>query len=73
MWKKVNQPFKAMCERMNEKEKIEKVSKLFDELESMIRIRNKEISIKPTYDPSEEYSFGVYMSLIDEIKKILEE
>ena len=62
-----------MCERMNEKEKIEKVSKLFDELESMIRIRNKEISIKPTYDPSEEYSFGVYLSLIDEIKKILEE
>ena len=56
-----------------DKEKIEKVSKLFDELESMIRIRNKEISIKPTYDPSEEYSFGVYMSLIDEIKKILEE
>ena len=73
MWKKVNQPFKAMCERMNEKEKIEKVSKLFDELESMIRIRNKEISIKPTYDPSEEYSFSVYLSLIDEIKKILEE
>ena len=62
-----------MCERMNEKEKIEKVSKLFDELESMIRIRNKEISIKPTYDLSEEYSFGVYLSLIDEIKKILEE
>ena len=56
-----------------DKEKIEKVSKLFDELESMIRIRNKEISIKPTYDPSEEYSFGVYLSLIDEIKKILEE
>ena len=55
-----------------DKEKIEKVSKLFDELESMIRIRNKEIRIKPTYDPSEEYSFGVYLSLIDKIKKILE-
>jgi len=54
-----------------DKEKIEKVSKLFDELESMIRIRNKEIRIKPTYDPSEEYSFGVYLSLIDKIKKIL--
>ena len=52
-----------MCERMNEKEKIEKVSKLFDELESMIRIRNKEIRIKPTYDPSEEYSFSVYTCL----------
>jgi len=38
----------------------------------MIRIRNKEIRIKPTYDPSEEYSFGVYLSLIDKIKKILE-
>ena len=55
-----------------DKEKIEKVSKLFDELESMIRIRNKEIRIKPTYDLSEEYSFGVYLSLIDKIKKILE-
>jgi len=30
-------------------------------------------SILSTYDPSEEYSFGVYLSLIDEIKKILEE
>ena len=58
---------------LTDKEKIEKVSKLFDELERMIRIRNKEIRIKPTYDPSEEYSFGVYLSLIDEIKKILEE
>ena len=57
---------------MNDNEKIEKVSKLFDELESMIRIRNKEIRIKPTYDLSEEYSFGVYLSLIDKIKKILE-
>jgi len=55
-----------------DKEKIEKISKLFDELESMIRIRNKEIRIKPTYDLSEEYSFGVYLSLIDKIKKILE-
>ncbi len=45
-----------------DKEKIEKVSKLFDELESMIRIRNKEIRIKPTYDPSEEYSL-VYTCL----------
>ena len=57
---------------MNEKEKIKKISKLFDELESMIRIRNKEIRIKPTYDPTEEYSFSVYLALIDEIKKILE-
>ena len=57
---------------LTDKEKIEKVSKLFDELESMIRIRNKEIRINPTYDPSEEYSFGVYLSLIDKIKKILE-
>ena len=73
MWKKVNQPFKAMCERMNEKEKIEKVSKLFDELERMIRIRNKEIRIKPTYDPTEEYSFSVYLDLIEKIKKTLEE
>jgi hypothetical protein len=58
---------------LTDKEKIEKVSKLFDELKDMIRIRNKEIRIKPTYDPSEEYSFGVYLSLIDKIKKILEE
>ena len=56
---------------MNDKEKIEKVSKLFDELESMIRIRNKEIRIKPTYDPTEEYSFSVYLTLIEEIKSIL--
>ena len=57
---------------MTDKEKIKKVSKLFDELESMIHIRNKEICIKPTYDPTEEYSFSVYLALIDEIKKILE-
>ena len=57
---------------MNDKEKIEKVSKLFDELEYMIRIRNREIRIKPTYDPTEEYSFTVYLALIDKIKKILE-
>ena len=57
---------------MNDKEKIEKVSKLFDELESMMRIRNREIRIKPTYDPTEEYSFTVYLALIDKIKKILE-
>ena len=57
---------------MNDKEKIEKVSKLFNELESMIRIRNREIRIKPTYDPTEEYSFTVYLALIDKIKKILE-
>ena len=57
---------------MNDKEEIEKVSKLFDELESMIRIRNREIRIKPTYDPTEEYSFTVYLALIDKIKKILE-
>ena len=57
---------------LTDKEKIKKISKLFDELESMIRIRNKEIRIKPTYEPSEEYSFGVYLSLIDKIKKILE-
>ena len=57
---------------MNDKEKIEKVSKLFDELESMILIRNKEIRIKPTYDPTEEYSFTVYLDLIDKIRKILE-
>jgi|TARA_B100000949_G_scaffold79797_1_gene71250 CRISPR/Cas system-associated protein Csx1 len=57
---------------MNDKEKIEKVSKLFGELESMIRIRNREIRIKPTYDPTEEYSFTVYLALIDKIKKILE-
>ena len=55
---------------MNDKEKIEKVSKLFDELESMILIRNKEIRIKPTYDPTEEYSFTVYLDLIDKIRKI---
>ena len=58
---------------LTDKEKIKKISKLFDELESMIRIRNKEIRIKPTYDPTEEYSFSVYLALIDEIKKILEE
>ena len=57
---------------MNDKEKIEKVSKLFNELESMIRIRNREIRIKPTYDPTEEYSFTVYLALIDKIKTILE-
>ncbi|NWJ99782.1 hypothetical protein HX802_03890 [Marine Group I thaumarchaeote] len=57
---------------MNDKEKIEKVSKLFGELESMMRIRNREIRIKPTYDPTEEYSFTVYLDLIDKIKKILE-
>ena len=57
---------------MNDKEKIDKVSKLFGELESMMRIRNREIRIKPTYDPTEEYSFTVYLALIDKIKKILE-
>ena len=57
---------------MNDKEKIENVSKLFGELESMMRIRNREIRIKPTYDPTEEYSFTVYLALIDKIKKILE-
>ena len=57
---------------MNDKEKIERVSKLFGELESMMRIRNREIRIKPTYDPTEEYSFTVYLALIDKIKKILE-
>ena len=57
---------------LTDKEKIEKVSKLFGELESMIRIRNREIRIKPTYDPTEEYSFTVYLALIDKIKKILE-
>ncbi len=57
---------------VTDKEKIEKVSKLFDELERMIRIRNKEIRIKPTYDPTEEYSFSVYLALIEKIKKILE-
>ena len=57
---------------MNDKEKIEKVSKLFGELESMIRIRNREIRIKPRYNPTEEYSFTVYLALIDKIKKILE-
>ena len=57
---------------MNDKDKIEKVSKLFGELESMMRIRNREIRIKPTYDPTEEYSFTVYLALIDKIKKILE-
>jgi len=57
---------------LTDKEKNEKISKLFDELESMIRIRNKEIRIKPTYDPTEEYSFTVYLALIDKIKKILE-
>jgi len=39
----------------------------------MIRIRNKEIRIKPTYDPTEEYSFSVYLALIEKIKKTLEE
>jgi len=57
---------------MNDKEKIEAVKKVFDELEGMIRIRNREIRIKPTYDPTEEYSFTVYLALIDKIKKILE-
>ena len=57
---------------MNDKEKIEAVKKVFDELEGMIRIRNREIRIKPAYDPTEEYSFTVYLALIDKIKKILE-
>ena len=55
-----------------DKEKIKNALRLFTDLESLIRIRNKEIRIKPTYDPTEEYSFSVYLALIDEIKKILE-
>ena len=58
---------------MNDKEKIKDALQLFTDLESLIRIRNKEIRIKPTYDPTEEYSFTVYLALIDKIKKILEE
>ncbi len=56
-----------------DKEKIKDALLLFTDLESLIRIRNKEIRIKPTYDPTEEYSFTVYLALIDKIKKILEE
>ena len=55
-----------------DKEKIKDALLLFTDLESLIRIRNKEIRIKPTYDPTEEYSFTVYLALIDKIKKILE-
>ena len=58
---------------MDDKEKIKNALRLFTDLESLIRIRNKEIRIKPTYDPTEEYSFTVYLALIDKIKKILEE
>ena len=56
-----------------DKEKIKNALLLFTDLESLIRIRNKEIRIKPTYDPTEEYSFTLYLALIDKIKKILEE
>ena len=56
-----------------DKEKIKDALLLFTDLESLIRIRNKEIRIKPTYDPTEEYSFTIYLALIDKIKKILEE
>ena len=58
---------------LTDKEKIKDALLLFTDLESLIRIRNKEIRIKPTYDPTEEYSFTVYLALIDKIKKILEE
>ena len=58
---------------LTDKEKLEEALRLFTDLESLIRIRNKEIRIKPTYDPAEEYSFTVYLALIDKIKKILEE
>ena len=58
---------------LTDKEKLEEALRLFTDLESLIRIRNKEIRIKPTYDPTEEYSFTVYLALIDKIKKILEE
>ena len=54
-----------------DKEKIKDALLLFTDLESLIRIRNKEIRIKPTYDPTEEYSFTLYLALIDKIKKIL--
>ena len=57
---------------MDDKEKIKNALRLFTDLESLIRIRNKEIRIKPTYDPTEEYSFTLYLALIDKIKKILE-
>ena len=56
-----------------DKEKIKDALLLFTDLESLIRIRNKEIRIKPTYDPTEEYSFTLYLAMIDKIKKILEE
>ena len=56
---------------MDDKEKIKNALRLFTDLESLIRIRNKEIRIKPTYDPTEEYSFTLYLALIDKIKKIL--
>ena len=54
---------------LTDKEKIKDALLLFTDLESLIRIRNKEIRIKPTYDPTEEYSFTVYLALIDKIKK----
>ena len=57
---------------LTEQDKINEALRLFTDLESLIRIRNKEIRIKPTYDPAEEYSFTVYLALIDKIKKILE-
>ena len=57
---------------MNDEEKIEKALQLIDDLENMIRFRNKEIHIKAQYDPTEILSIGEYLTLIDKSKKILE-
>ena len=38
---------------LTDKEKLEEALRLFTDLESLIRIRNKEIRIKPTYDTTQ--------------------
>ena len=41
MWKKVNQPFKAMSERMNDKEIFE-IERILDDLETYVQSHIKE-------------------------------
>jgi hypothetical protein len=41
LWKKVNQPFKAMCERMNDKEIFE-IERILDDLETYVQSHIKE-------------------------------
>ena len=48
MWKKVNQPFKAMCERMNDKEIFE-IERILDDLMIYVQSHIKERRVISAY------------------------